>query len=87
MRELGWVEGRNLTIDAWWGEGSAATLVAAAPRIVERKPDLVVAQGGLSARAMIDARVEVPVLFTFSGDPVIGKVVESFARPGNSRTG
>ena len=87
MRELGWVEGRNLTIDTWWGEGSAATLVAAGPRIVERKPDLVVAQGGLAARAMIDARVELPVVFTFSGDPVIGKVVESFARPGNNRTG
>jgi two-component system chemotaxis response regulator CheB len=41
MRELGWVEGRNLAIDAWWGEGSAATLVAATPRIVERKPDVL----------------------------------------------
>jgi putative ABC transport system substrate-binding protein len=87
MRELGWVEGRNVTIDAWWGEGSSSTLRDAVPRILERKPDVVIAQGGPVARVMVDADVKLPVVFTFSGDPVIGKLVASFARPGGNRTG
>ncbi|MDH5285086.1 MAG: ABC transporter substrate-binding protein [Betaproteobacteria bacterium] len=87
MRELGWVERRNLTVDAWWGEGSSSALRDAVPRILERKPDVVVAQGGPVARVMVDADVKLPLVFTFSGDPVIGKLVASFARPGGNRTG
>lgn len=87
LRELGWVEGRNLVVDAWWGEGSATALRDMAPRIVDKRPDVVVAQGGLAARSMIEASLALPMVFTFSGDPVIGKVVDSFARPGHNRTG
>jgi len=87
LRELGWEEERNLTIDAWWGEGSAATLRGAIPRILERKPDVLVTQSGPVAHLMAEANVPLPTVFTFSGDPVEGKLVESYARPGRNRTG
>jgi putative ABC transport system substrate-binding protein len=87
LRELGWEEGRNLTVDAWWGEGSAATLREAIPRIVERKPDVIVTQSGPVAHMVAEANVTLPTVFTFSGDPVEGKLVDSYARPGRNRTG
>lgn len=87
MQELGWVDGRNLTYDLWWGEGSAATLKEAVPRILASRPDVAVAQGGLAAAALVDAKFPLPIVFTFSGDPVVGKMVDSFARPGGLRTG
>jgi putative ABC transport system substrate-binding protein len=87
LRERGWEEGRNLTVDAWWGEGSAATLREAIPRIVERKPDVIVTQSGPVAHMVAEANVTLPTVFTFSGDPVDGKLVDSYARPGRNRTG
>ena len=87
MRELGWVEGKNLVVDTWWGEGSAAKLKDAVPKLVERRPDVVVAQGGLAANALVAANLPLPLVFTFSGDPVIARMVDSFARPGGNRTG
>jgi len=48
---------------------------------------VIVAAGGAVTRPLIDAGVQVPVVFAFSGDVVIGKVVDSYAHPGNNRTG
>lgn len=87
MRELGWIEGKNLTLDAWWGQGSAKELARQVPQLVTSRPDVVVAAGGPVVRVLIDARVELPVVFTYSGDVVMGKVVESYSRPGVNRTG
>ena len=87
MAELGWHEGRNLAIQPWWGEGSASALRDALPGLAAYKPDVVVAQGGLAAKALIEGGVTYPLVFTFSGDPVLGKVAESYVRPGGNRTG
>jgi putative ABC transport system substrate-binding protein len=55
--------------------------------IVDRRPHVIVAQGGLAARVILDAGIELPVVYTFSGDPVLGRVADSYARPGRNRTG
>lgn len=55
MRDLGYVEGRNLIIDAWRGEGSTERLQGMAAAIVRANPDIIVAQGGLALRPLLDA--------------------------------
>lgn len=87
MREQGWIEGQNVVIDLWWAEGSAAKLTALVPQILARNPEVIVATTGPAVRPFVDAQVAVPVVFAFSADPVQGKVVESWARPGVNRTG
>lgn len=87
MREQGWIEGRNLVVDLWWAEGSADKLKALVPQILARRPEVIVATTGPAVRPFADAQVAVPVVFAFSADPVQGKVVNSWARPGVNRTG
>ncbi len=87
MRELGWVEGQNLVVDLWWAEGSADKLKALVPQILARRPEVIVATTGPAMRPFVDAQVAEPLVFAFSADPVQGKVVQSWARPGVNRTG
>lgn len=87
MRQLGWVEGRNLAIETWWGGGSMDGLKKQIAEILAAKPDVVVTAGGGATRGIIDAGVTLPIAFTVSADAVIGKFVESWARPGVNRTG
>ena len=87
MRELGWIEGRNLSIDTWWGGGSVDGLRKLVPEILAKEPHVIVSAGGPATRAMIDTNVRLPVAFTSSADAVIAKIVESWAKPGGNRTG
>jgi putative ABC transport system substrate-binding protein len=87
MRALGYIEGRNLVIDARWGEGSNERLAQLAVELVKSNPQLIVTQGGPATYPVIRAGATMPVVFGFSGDPVEGKLVESFARPGRNVTG
>jgi putative ABC transport system substrate-binding protein len=87
MRDLGYVEGQNVTIDARMMQGTsldeAASLTA---ELVRSKVDLIVAQ----YFAVLGVKGEagsVPVVFVYSGDPVAAKLVESLARPGGNLTG
>ncbi len=87
MRELGYVEGQNLMIDARWVGGLApdeATRLAA--ELVRSKVDVLVVQGP-AVRAVKAATESVPIVFGFSGDPVAAKLVTSLARPGGNLTG
>lgn len=86
MRELGYVEQRNLRIDAWWGEGSAERLQQMAGQITGAQPDVLVTQGA-ALGAMLRAGVKKPIVFVMSSNPVAAKYVESYARPGGGVTG
>lgn len=87
MNQLGWIEGKNLAVDLWWAEGSAEKLKAMVPQILARQPEVIVATTGPAVRPFVDGQVTEPVVFAFSADPVQGKVVQSWARPGVNRTG
>jgi putative ABC transport system substrate-binding protein len=87
MQARGWVEGQNVVIDTWWANGSAERLKALVPDIVASRPDIIVAAGGPALRPFLDAGVSLPIAFTYSGDPVLGNVVKSWARPGVNRSG
>jgi putative ABC transport system substrate-binding protein len=85
LREFGWVEGRNLTLHLYWATGRN-DMEAVARELLKVQPDVVVTQE-LMAYAMRAMKSPTPVVFGFSGDPVDGKLVESFARPGGTFTG
>lgn len=87
MKEAGWSDGENLALDTWWGGGSTEGLAKRIPELVASRPDVVVGSGGPATRMLITAKVEQPVVFTSSADPVIGKIVDNWARPGVNRTG
>ena len=87
MAELGYVEGQNLLIEAWWGEGSLPRLEALRPDILRSQPDVIVAQGGIALAPMRHASVNRPVLFSMSADPVAARIAASYARPGGQLTG
>lgn len=87
MRALGWVEGQNVVIDPWWADGSAERLKQLIPQIIGSRPDVIVVATGTAVQPLIDANVQQPLVFGYSADPVVGKIVESWTRPGVNRTG
>jgi putative ABC transport system substrate-binding protein len=87
LREVGYVEGKNLVIDTWWGEGSSERLEQMAGDIVRARPDVIVTGSGAAVLPMMRAGVKLPIVFVLSADPVEAKVVASFARPGGNLTG
>lgn len=86
MRDLGYIEGRNLLIDAWWGEGSEENVGRLADDILRAQPDVIVTQG-IALFPIIRAGVKKPIVFSISADPVEAKVVQSYAHPGGNVTG
>jgi putative ABC transport system substrate-binding protein len=87
MKELGYVEGRNLVIEARFAEGSSEALDRFAAELIGLKPQLIVTQGGPATHPVQRAGATMPVVFGYSGDPVAGKLVASLARPGGNFTG
>ena len=87
MRELGYVEGQNLRIEARFAAGSGEALDRFAVELVQLRPQVIVTQGGPATHPVQRAGGTVPVVFGYSGDPVAAKVVASLARPGGNFTG
>jgi putative tryptophan/tyrosine transport system substrate-binding protein len=87
LRELGYVEGRNLTIDFRWGNGRIEQLPGMIQELLALKPDLVFSTGGPpTILAVKAATTTLPVVFV-TGDPVAERVVASLSHPGGNLTG
>jgi putative ABC transport system substrate-binding protein len=86
LKDLGYVEGRNLEIDTRFASGSRERADQMVRELVQSKIDVIVTQGGAAWSAYRHAGTT-PVVLGFSGDPVEAKFVESLARPGGPRTG
>ena len=86
LRDLGYVEGRTLVLERYWGEDSPQRLEKNVGDAIASAPHVIVALGptGLLVRR---AGTTIPVVFGFSGDPVEAKMVDSLARPGRNMTG
>ncbi len=87
MRERGYVEGRNLVIDARDGRGDAARLGAEAAALAASGVEVIVTQGSGPTAVAKQATSRVPIIFGAAGDPVGRGLVASLARPGGNVTG
>ena len=86
LREKGWEDGRNLRIAQYLNEGTVQESDFIARQIVASEPELIIVYGR-DVLTMSNLRPPQPVVFAFSGDPVDGGIVKSFARPGGNFTG
>ena len=86
LRELGWVEGRNVAIEYRPHDGQREILPAIATEFVNYKVDLIVAPGTGAALAAKEATKNIPIVM-FSSDPIASGLVASLARPGGNITG
>ncbi len=88
LRDLGYVEGRNLLIEYRDADGKPERFAALAAQLVALKVDVIVATGGTAPTlAAKQATATVPIVFTSAGDPVAEGIVTSLARPGGNVTG
>jgi putative tryptophan/tyrosine transport system substrate-binding protein len=87
LRELGWIEGRTVTIEYRWGEGRAERFAEIAAEFVRLNVDVILAGGTEAAVAAKQATSVIPIVFPSAGDPVSSGLVASLARPGGNVTG
>ena len=87
LRELGYVEGKNIVIELQSAEGKSDRLPALAAELVRRKVDVIVTSGGNATRAAKAATSTIPIVMTNDSDPVANGFVASLARPGGNITG
>lgn len=87
LGELGWVDGRNLTIDYRWAEGAVARAGEIAADYAQRKVDVIVVSGDAQVLAAKRATAAIPIVIAAAADPVGNHLVESLARPGGNVTG
>jgi putative ABC transport system substrate-binding protein len=87
LRELGWIEGRNVAIEYRWAEGRVEHLGEFAAEFVRLKVDVIVTSGTPPVVAAKHATSVIPIVFAAVGDPVGNGLVASLARPGGNVTG
>jgi putative tryptophan/tyrosine transport system substrate-binding protein len=87
MRELGYVEGKNVEYEWRFAEGTTERLPVLAAELVRLNPDVIVTGGTPPTRAVQKATRTIPIVMAFTGDPVGSGLVASLARPGGNVTG
>lgn len=87
MRELGYVEGRDFTLELRWGSGDPERLSRLAVDLVKLSPDVIVLAGTAVTQATKLATNAIPLVMASGSDPVETGIVKSLARPGGNVTG
>jgi putative tryptophan/tyrosine transport system substrate-binding protein len=87
MRELGYVEGKNLQVEFRWAEGKYERLSGLAAELVQLKVDVIVAAGAQDIDAARKATSTIPIVMATSPDPVVSGFAKTLAHPGGNITG
>ena len=87
LRELGWIEGRTITIEYRWAEGRSERFAEIAAEFVRRKVDVIVTSATEAVVAAKQATSVIPIVIAAARDPVGTGLVASLARPGGNVTG
>jgi len=87
LRELGYIEGKNIVIEYRYAEGKLEPLSELAHELVRLKFDVIVTDTSMATQAAKNATKTLPVVFTLANDPIGDGQVSSLARPGGNLTG
>ena len=87
LRELGWIEGRTVTIEYRWAEGRSERFAEFAAEFVRLKVDVILTHNTSPVLAAKQATSVIPIVFATAADPVDTGLVASLARPGGNVTG
>jgi len=87
MRELGWVDGRNVVYDRVFAEGDEERLAELGRQLVARSPDLVYVSNNQEALAIVGQTRTIPIVFSAVASPDKSGLVKTLARPGGNVTG
>ena len=87
MRERGYIEGQNLTIDWRFADGDLAPLPGLAAELLQLKPDVIVTGGPQAISVVQKATSTIPIVMAVVVDPVASGLVKSLAKPGGNTTG
>jgi putative tryptophan/tyrosine transport system substrate-binding protein len=87
LRDLGYVEGRNVLIEYRWAEGNYERFPALIAELIAQKVDVIVTAGTPASLAVKKATTSIPLVMVAVGDPVSSGLVASLARPGGNLTG
>jgi putative ABC transport system substrate-binding protein len=87
LRDLGYVEGKNINIDFKYDEGKPGRLQELAEELVGLRVDILLAMDSNAARVAKKSTATIPVVFTTGGSPIANGLVASLARPGGNATG
>jgi ABC-type uncharacterized transport system substrate-binding protein len=87
LRELGWIEGQNITVERRYAENRLERLPVLAAELVKLNVDVIVAVGTLGPLAAKRATSTIPIVMTAAGDPLASGLVASLAHPGGNVTG
>jgi putative tryptophan/tyrosine transport system substrate-binding protein len=87
LRELGWIESRNLTVEYRWAEGNSDRAAEFAAEFVRLNVDVIVTYANPMVLATKQATSVIPIVFTAAADPLGTGIVTSLARPGGNVTG
>ena len=87
LADLGWVEGKSISIEYRWAEGDMGRHPRLVAELVASKAEVIVLAGTAAARAALQATRTIPIVAAIVGDPVASGLVRSLARPGGNLTG
>jgi len=87
LRQLGWIEGKNLVVDDRYSDNDVERLHQLAAELVRLNVDVIVATGTLGPLAAKRATTMIPIVMTTAGEPLGTGLVASLARPGGNVTG
>jgi putative ABC transport system substrate-binding protein len=87
LRELGWIESQNVTIEYRWADGRGERYSEIAAEFVRLKVNVIVSAGNEATAAAKQATAVIPIIFPVAGDPVGTGLVASLAHPGGNVTG
>ena len=87
LRDLGWVEGQNFTIEKRFAEGNPGRLPDLAAQLLQLRVNVILAGSIEGAQAARNATATIPIVVVMTGDPVASGLVASLARPGGNLTG
>ncbi|HEV2547982.1 MAG TPA: ABC transporter substrate-binding protein [Stellaceae bacterium] len=87
LRDLGRIDGVNITVDYRFGGGSDEALPLLARQLVESRADVIVAPSSVATAAAMQATSTIPIVMVLAGDPVGSKFIASLSRPGGNVTG